>query len=264
MKNSPNGAYQMQFVTTDFTSYQESVAKALDKIGAGKTLEKQRAILIKPNLINASPHPVTTPAECCEAIIEYIRSCSDAEIVIAEGCGEPSFETHEVFDLLGYGKMAKRQNVLLADLNTAPLKKLENKNCPVFPEMYLPEIAFTHFIISVPVIKPHSLAILTGTLKNMMGLAPPKYYSGSFGSWKKAAFHGNMQQSIIDLNKYRTPDLTLMDASLGLADYHLGGPHCNPPIGKIIAGSDPVEVDREAARLLGLDWKKIGHLRSEK
>ncbi|MCP4104241.1 MAG: DUF362 domain-containing protein [Desulfobacteraceae bacterium] len=251
----------MKFVTTDFTSYKESVFDALNAIEACETLEKQTAILIKPNLINTSPHPVTTPAPCCEAIIEYIRSCSKAEIVIAEGCGEPSVETHEVFDLLGYAKMAKHHDVPLVDLNTSSLKKLENKNCPVFPEMYLPEIAFTHFIISVPVLKPHSFAILTGTLKNMMGFAPPEHYSGNFGSWKKAIFHSNMQQSIIDLNKYRTPDLSVMDASVGLADFHLGGRHCSPPVGKIIAGFDPVEVDREAARLLGLDWKKIAHLK---
>jgi hypothetical protein len=27
-----------------------------------------------------------------------------------------------------------------------------------------------------------------------------------------------------------------------------------------VAGFDPVAVDREAARLLGLDWRAIGHL----
>jgi len=105
-------------------------------------------------------------------------------------------------------------------------------------------------IISVPVLKAHSLAQISGTLKNMMGFPPPQYYSGSHGSWKKAAFHMNMQQSLIDLNSYLTPDLTLMDYSVGMADYHLGGPHCDPPIGKIIAGYNPWEIDREACHLL--------------
>jgi len=250
----------MSLATVDFSTYHESVSLTLDKIGAKEVFAKQSAILIKPNLTNASRHPVTTSVECCEAVVEYVRSCSSADIIIAEGPGDPSLETEEIFDLLGYRRMAIREGIPLVDLNTAPLKKLKNKDCPVFPEMYLPEIAFTHFIISVPVLKAHSLATMTGTLKNMMGFAPPKYYSGNFGVWKKAAFHGNMHQAIIDLNRYRRADLSLMDSTIGLADHHLGGSRCNPPVNKIIAGFNPLEVDRAAATLLGLDWKRIPHL----
>lgn len=257
------GVSLMRLAMIDFCSYHESVAEALDKIDARNTLAKQSSILIKPNLTNASPHPVTTPAVCCEAVIEYIRSCSKATIVIGEGCGDAFLETNEIFDLLGYRKLARRHSVTLVDLNTSPLRKLENKNCPVFPEIYLPEIAFTHFIISVPVLKAHSLSMITGTLKNMIGFAPPKYYSGRFGGWKKSVFHKNMQQAIIDLNRYRSPDLSLMDASVGLAEFHLGGRHCLPPAKKIITGSNPLEVDRQAAKLLGLDWKRIPHLAQE-
>jgi uncharacterized protein (DUF362 family) len=231
-------------------------------IGARERFAEQSAILIKPNLTNASPHPVTTPAECCEAVIEYARHCSKADIIIAEGSGDPSFETEEIFDLLGYRSLAVRCGVELVDLNTSALIKLQNNDCPVFPEMYLPEVALSHFIVSVPVLKAHSLATMTGALKNMMGFAPPKHYSGRFGVWKKAKFHGNMHQAIMDLNSYRRPDLSLLDATVGLAEYHLGGRHCSPPLGKIIAGFDPLEVDREGATLLGLDWKRIPHLTS--
>jgi len=250
----------MNLVTIDFSSYLESVTEALDAIGARARLARQSAILIKPNLINASPHPVTTPVDCCEAVVKYVRSCSNADIVIAEGCGDPSFETSEIFDVLGYSELSKRYGVSLVDLNESPLKRLKNKECSAFPEIYLPEIAFTHFVISVPVLKAHSLAIITGTLKNMMGFTPPKYYSGTFGTWKKAAFHGDIHQSIIDLNRYRSPDLSLMDATVGLAEYHLGGRHCSPSPGKIIAGFNPTEVDRESASLLGLNWRDIPHL----
>ena len=108
-----------------------------------------------------------------------------ASSINKEKCGDAFLETDEIFDLLGYRELARRHSVTLVDLNTSPLRKLENKNCPVFPEIYLPEIAFTHFIISVPVLKAHSLYMITGTLKNMIGFAPPKYYSGRFG-WKKS------------------------------------------------------------------------------
>ena len=244
----------------EFVSYRESVPKALDIIGAGEVLKEQTAVLIKPNLINASPFPITTAPECIEAVIEYVRSCSEAGIVVGEGCGDPNLETGDVFDRLGYRELARRQGVELVDLNHAPLKKLENGDCPVFREMYLPEIAMSHYLISVPVLKAHSFSEITGTMKNMIGLAPPRYYSGRFGTWKKAVFHRKMHQSIIDLNRYRTADLSLMDATVGMPHYHLGGAHCDPPLGKLIAGFDSVKVDRRSAELLGLRWQRIAHL----
>jgi len=250
----------MEPAIVDFTSYKKSINCALDAINAGERLASQAAILIKPNLINSSPHPITTSPACCGVIIEYIQKLSRAKIVIAEGCGDVNIETTEVFKALGYTVIAEKYNVPLVDLNSEPLKLLQNTGCPVFPEMYLPEIAFSHYIISVPVLKVHSLAGMTGTLKNMMGFVPPKYYSGSYGSWKKALFHNKMQQSIIDLNKYLIPNLSVLDCSIGMAEYHLGGAHCDPPVNKIAAGYDPWKIDRSGAEMLGLDWRSIGHI----
>jgi uncharacterized protein (DUF362 family) len=247
-------------VTVDFESYEVSVAAVLDAVGAPAMFEGRGTVLIKPNLINDSPPPVTTPVACCESIVTYIRRHSSARIIVGEGCGSSTLETPEVFEALGYSDMAVRLGVELLDLNHAPLVRQENPACPVFREMYLPQIAFDSFIVSVPVLKAHSLADITGTLKNMMGFAPPSHYSGRYGSWKKAAFHGDMQQSIIDLCTYRAPDLSLVDATVGLADFHLGGAHCDPPVNKLIAGADAWEVDRKATELLELDWRTIGHL----
>lgn len=250
----------MSITIVKFTEWRGSMAAALDDIGAGEVLARQEKILIKPNLVNDSPHPVTTAPACCEALLYYIRACSDAEVVIAEGCGDAVLETSEVFANLGYEALSRRHNVSLLDLNAAPLRRLADPACRLFPEIYLPEIAFTHFIISVPVLKAHSLSDMTGALKNMIGFAPPKHYSGRFGSWKKAVFHQDVHNAILELNRYRTSDLAVMDASVGLADFHLGGPACDPPVGRIIAGFDPLEVDRAAAGLLNLDWRTIGHL----
>jgi hypothetical protein len=36
-----------------------------------------------------------------------------------------------------------------------------------------------------------------------------------------------------------------------------------PPAKKIITGFNPLEVDRQSAKLLGLDWKIIRHLAQE-
>ena len=84
--------------------------------------------------------------------------------------------------------------------------------------MWLPKAVFEHVLISLPVLKAHSLSRLTGSMKNMIGIAPPKHYSGQHGFWKKAVFHHHLDQAIVDLISYRKPDFTIMDATIGLAD----------------------------------------------
>ena len=244
---------------SEFKTYSESVPEILDAIQAGQQLKKQETVLLKPNLVTASPFPVTTSPELCRTVIEYIRRHSQARLIIGEGCGDEEMDTPEVFAALGYERLAQEMDVELLDLNHAPLIRLENMGNRIFPEIFLPEIAFESYVISLPVLKAHSLAVMTGTLKNMMGFAPPEHYSGG-GFWKKSFFHSRMQQSIRELNGFIAPDLTLMDASVGLCQYHLGGPRCNPPVNRLIAGNDPFEIDQAGARLLGLDLQKIPHI----
>ncbi len=244
-----------------FVSYGESMPRLLDELGAAALLADQETILIKPNLVNTSPPPVTTPVACCAAIAAYLRRCSDAEIIIGEGCGAPEYDTDHVFEQLGYRELAESMDITLLDLNHAPMIEVKRNDCSLFPSMQLPEIAFESFIISVPVLKAHSLAAISGTLKNMLGLPPPAVYQRG-GHWKKSAFHQHMHESITELNRYVTPDLTLLDGRVGLAEHHLGGAECDPPVSMLVGGTDARAVDRRASELLGLDWRHIPHLQA--
>lgn len=251
----------MTLSIVNFKSFEISIAEALDEINARAEIEKQHKILLKPNIVTKDYHPITTHPKMCEAVIKYIRNFSNAEIIIGDGCGLPSYTTLEAFQRLGYSYLEKEYNIKLIDLNTAESKLFKNPNCSIHKELYLPELITTHYIISLPVLKAHSLSKVTGSMKNMMGLLPPRHYSGRFGSWNKAVFHNKIQQSIMDLNMYVTPPLTVLDASIGMAQYHLGGATCNPPVNKILAGYNAREIDRKAAELLGFNPNKIGHLK---
>jgi len=242
-----------------FKDYRSSVKEALDRIEAAEAIATENRILLKPNLVNASTPPVTTEPEFCRAVIEYVQAANpDAEIVIGEGCGDLNYETDEIFKLLGYEKLAEEYGIELLDLNHAPLCEKKLEGAKVFPTIFLPEIAFSHKIISLPNLKAHSLAGITGAIKNMMGFAPPAHYNA--GSWKKSFFHQQMQQSVKELNMFIPPWLSVMDASVGLADYHLGGALCDPAPELILASVDALELDRRAAEILGLNWREIDHL----
>lgn len=45
-----------------------------------------------------------------------------------------------------------------------------------------------------------------------------------------------------------------------MAEAHLWGPTCDPPVNKLVAGFDPVAIDSYGAGLLGKDWRDIGHI----
>lgn len=250
----------MELSIMEFESFFETVPTSLDKINFKNQLKSIKHILLKPNIVTKDKHPITTHPKMCESIIKYIRDITDAEILIGDGCGVPEYNTLEAFECLGYNYLENKYNIKLIDLNELPARQFKNPSCKIHREMYLPQIIKTHYIISVPVLKVHSLAQITCSLKNMMGFLPPKHYKGVHGYWNKAVFHKNIHESIIDLNKYINPDLTVLDASIGMAEYHLGGPTCNPPINKIVAGYKAKEVDRVGAELLGLDWRNIPHL----
>lgn len=247
-------------INEPFIDYDTTVSRCLDAAGARGLLEDGRPIMLKPNLVNDSPHPITTPPAMCAAVIAYLRKYSQAPIVIAEGCGAAHLETPEIFERLGYTDLTGQRDVRLLDLNHAPLVKVCDETCRLFPHLWLPEAVFTHVLISLPVLKAHAYCRFTGSMKNMMGLLPPQHYAGVHGTWKKAIFHNRLDEAIVALNRYRSPDFTIMDASIGMAEFHLGGNWCDPPVGRILAGFHAQSVDREAAGLLGLNWHCVGHL----
>jgi uncharacterized protein (DUF362 family) len=255
-----NACMQKACAIEEFNTYEETIPKLLQAIGAPEILSRQSCILIKPNLVNASPPPVTLPAAACDALVRACRQWSNARIVIAEGTGERNLTTFEVFRIHGYHRLAETHDVELVDLNEADLIELRDPHCKVFPTFMMPRLIMESFVVSAAVLKAHSLATVTLSMKNMVGVAPPVFYQQG-GHWKKSAFHQQMQSSVFELNRYRKPDLAFIDASIGQADHHLVGPACDPPVDRLLAGFDPVAVDAAGAQLLGIPWRRVGHIR---
>jgi len=243
----------------EFETFGESLPLALEAIGAREILARQKNIIIKPNLVNDAPPPVTLPVEAAMVLTRWLQNQTDARIILAEGTGDRLHSTIKVFDHLGYMDLAEHYDLKLIDLNEAPVVELQRDDCSVFPQFYLPEILTDCFVISFAVLKEHSLADVTLSMKNMVGCAPPRFYQQG-GQWKKSAFHRHIHEAVLDLNRYRKPDLALIDASVGMTEHHIHGRPCDPSPNKLIAGFDPVAVDAAGALLLGQDWRQIPHI----
>ena len=249
-----------QLYQTDIHTLKRSMTTLLDAAGLMESIGNSTAVLIKPNLVEALPPPITTPVQLSSLLIDYLRQRKEnLHILIGEGTGSLEYDTHYVFQMLGYTQLAAEKNVELIDLNSAELTKKEDSDCTRWPVMYLPAMLDELFLLSIPVLKAHTLAKVTLTMKNMMGCAPPAHFQGN-GSWGKSAFHDQIHEAVFDLNRYRTPDFTLLDASIGMPEAHLWGCHCEPPINKLAASNDPVAVDAYGASLLNKRWQDIRYI----
>ena len=84
-----------QVAQVEFANYGQSISKALDLIGASERLPKDGLIILKPNLTNSAPPPVTTSVRAVEAVYRYCRAHTQAEILIGERVPIPttSFNT---------------------------------------------------------------------------------------------------------------------------------------------------------------------------
>lgn len=247
--------------TTRMEDWDAAVQAVLDAAGLVRVLGDTGLVLIKPNLVEALEPPVTTPVILVEAIVAYLQEkVPDCRIVVGEGTGAINYDTFHCFDILGYTKMARERKIDLLDLNGEPLRRRQKTECSRWPELYLPKILDDAFLLSVPVLKAHSLSDVTLTMKNMMGCVPPSHYRKG-NSWGKSAFHDRIQEAIFDLNRYRCADFTLLDATVGMAEAHLWGRHCHPPVGRLAAGWDVVAMDSYGTSLLGRKWQDVGHIR---
>ena len=243
-----------QVAKVKFVDYKSSIAKALDLIGAGARLPQEGLIIIKPNLTNSSPPPVTTSVAAAEAVYNYCKNHTKAEIIIGEGCG--SGTTPEVFAALGYTDLAKSYGIKLIDFNQAETVVLKNDNALQLKQFHMPRIVPEAFVILLPVLKDHSFTKTTIAMKNMFGIAPGRFYSGS---WNKSKLHSpSTDRSVVDVCLYKKPDLSVVDASVALKGMHLAGKHKTLDI--ILAGFNPVAVDALGSKLLGHNPKRLEYL----
>ncbi|MGA9141833.1 MAG: DUF362 domain-containing protein [Methanocella sp.] len=109
-------------------------------------------------------------------------------------------------------------------------------------------------LISAPAIKSHGNTLMTGGMKNLMGLIQDR---GDL-------HNGNLDQKIADLAGLFRPDLTIADAYLVVKN---GGPRGSDDPSdllsphQVVMGNDIVAVDAYCASYLGLGPEDVAHVK---
>ena len=249
-----------QIAKVEFESYPLSITKILDQLGFEKKLQGIKKILLKPNLLEDTGPPCTTDVRCVEAVVKYIlERSSGIDLIVLEGSGGCS--TSQAYDSLGYTEMEKKYNIKLIDVDECRLIKLKNTDALAYKEIYLPEMIFDRFFVTIPTLKDHLMTTVTLGLKNLIGLLHKKHY-GNYWNYNRSDVHRvGVHKAIVDLNTYITIDMNLIDGRLGQEGSHLpGGKQCSPSKGRIICGYNSLEVDKTGAEMLGHNWEDVTHL----
>ncbi len=214
-----------------------------------------KPVVVKPNLVTGDGPPVTTDVRIVEGVVKAFRDSGVQQIVVAEGSGMG--DTEENMRQLGYAKLG----IDLVDLDKEKTVTLRVDQYRVWEEITVPARLLDAFIVSVPVLKEHSLCGVTISIKNMVGVLPAHRYSG-YWTFKKSMVHKyNTDDCIADIIRVIRPDWALVDATTGMRGSHLGGTPIWPPLNLVFGSTDPLEADRFGCALLGRRWQDIAYLR---
>jgi uncharacterized protein (DUF362 family) len=206
----------------------------------------RRKVVIKPNLIADLPYPVTTPTDTVEALVKFFKD--DNQLIVAEGSGFD--DTHTIYRNQGYVELVNYHGVELVDLNSAEFEVLKKAEAAVLKRFEFPLVLKGAYLISAAVLKQHSAARVTLSLKNMLG--------ATIGRGKGRFHKMGLEESIVDINRYKLPDLAVIDGRLSLSS-ELGGERKRFDV--VIFSKDPVAADVVGATTLGLDPSTVEHIK---
>ncbi|MDD4760566.1 MAG: DUF362 domain-containing protein [Bacteroidaceae bacterium] len=228
----------------------EMIKKVLSSLKIQDNIKKSDALIgIKPNLVVAKPSTsgATTSPELIEGTIEYLKLKGFNNIAIMEGSWVGD-KTSRAFDVCGYTKIAKNQDVLLVDLQkdsytTCNVNGMKIDVCD--------QILKLDYLINMPVLKGHCQTKITCALKNLKGCIPNN---------EKRRFHTmGLHKPIAYLNKAVKSDLIIVDGLCGDLNFEEGG---NPvQMDRIIVGFDSVLIDSYVANLMGYAPDEIPYIK---
>jgi uncharacterized protein (DUF362 family) len=228
----------------------ETTVAALEMVRADVdiVLSAKKPILIKPNYIN-SKHPstgITTDSRVIEGIVRFLKQRRIEEITIGEGSGFA--DTLEAFKAAGVDAVAERWGVKLVDLNKDAFVEVRPPNPLSLKKVRVAKTALESTIISVPKLKPHRMATVTLSLKNMMGVLASK---GSMHT-------GWLSENIADLASVLRPDVSVVDGIIAGEGHETSGSPVKMDL--VIAGTDPVAVDAVGSEVMGIPPTDVKHL----
>ena len=252
-----SGASNIPVSVTKCDSYEpelvtKAVREAVDALGGiGQYVKKGDRVVLKLNLLLAyePEKAVTTHPAIARAIVRLVEEVGGIPI-IADSPGGPfgKRRMERVYKKCGIIDAVKGTSAILNyDTSSVMISNPDGKILKSIETVKT--IAEADKIISVPKPKTHLYTTYTGAVKNMYGVIP---------GLVKATYHSKLpdvkdfSQLIVDIEQRFKPDLTIMDAVIGMEGV---GPSAGDPkkVGAIVAGTNGSAIDFRVCQLIGID-----------
>ncbi|MCA1980885.1 MAG: DUF362 domain-containing protein [Calditerrivibrio sp.] len=206
--------------------------------------EKQKTILLKPNLLQASPpeRAVTTDPAFVRSVISALRKLGNFNIILGDSPGA-NMNYKKVLEKTGIDKVCEELGVEIIRFESF---KPQQRNGFIYTGI----VDEVDVIINMPKLKTHSLTGLTLGVKNLFGLIP--------GS-NKVSFHRNYPNNsdlggkILEFySLFHEKVITLLD---GVIAHEGDGPSRGNStyLGLVAFSEDTIGLDMAVTKALGLD-----------
>jgi uncharacterized protein (DUF362 family) len=227
------------------TDLSAAVTEALDFLGydfAGKR------VWVKPNLLgpHLPEHGVTTDPELVRCVVRELKRRGAAAICVADNPGG-GLERNVSSYIAPTGAVEASEGCFHS-ISEAPIT-VPTKSRFLSEFRVSRIVTEVDVILNLPVFKTHALTILTGAIKNLLGIVP----GGQKTHLHTLAKSGNdFGELLVDLYQaVPVPVLTIMDALRGMDGQ--SGPSGGRvlSIGKVLASRNPVALDAVMAAMAG-------------
>lgn len=209
-------------------------------------------VVIKPNITADAPEDSggTTHVALVEAIVREVQACAPRRLVVAEGTGMFGLAHETAFVHGGWREMAARTGVELYNLDAGPHTVFCLPDGRYAGELPVADILLqADVLITVPLIKTHITTDYTVAIKNGFAHVPQA---------TRTKIHGQhmVENALVDINRIRKPDLTVVDGYDG-ADGIAGGVKFDRPAKArlMLVGADPVAVDVISRQLMCMTYR---------
>ncbi|MBN2526984.1 MAG: DUF362 domain-containing protein [Deltaproteobacteria bacterium] len=249
------------FAREDVGAIDEAVFNNLNALnsrcGFANTI-RGRKVLIKPNFVaiyhkcgyRDDDYPQSTDPRVLDAVVRYIKQFT-GNITVIEGSGAPV--TRLMAKMNGTDRLVKFHNIKFEAVEELPVDRYILPRAQVMKDVYIPRtfsevVRGEAFYVSLPKMKTNLYTGVTLGFKNAMGCLSThmRYRNHNY----------NIDKKLVDLLYLFKPDLTIIDGIIG-AEGDVPAPVDPVEAGLIISGTNSVETDRVAARMMSHDPSQI-------
>lgn len=243
-------------------NYFENTIKAMEQIGGMKKFVPSGSKV--GLLINSDfdVHGAFVNPDISIAAIKMITDAGAAEITLIQVVKEEYWQRSKYFEK--YKEMLStlnqvKSNAFPAEFNEEDFIRFENidgaislKNTEVAKKWLDCDV-----FVNVPISKHHMTTLLTGALKNIMGVSTREanitFHLGS-GERNDPDY---IAQCIVDQNMLKKTNLCIVDATEVIIDNGPSGPGTIETPAKIVAGTDIVAIDALCSTFIGYEPDEI-------